>query len=86
MSIVLNAFLDVRSNLCYTDGNVEQDHTFGGDGHRAFYGSGGPHRAVMHPLQCARATSVQAGLLRQQNLLRNFKRAQIDSIAAADKK
>ena len=73
------------SNLCYTDGNVEQDRTFDSDGHRAGYSAGKSYRAIVHPLQCARATSVQAGLLRQQNLLRNFKRAQIDSIAAADK-
>jgi hypothetical protein len=40
----------------------------------------------VHPLQRADTTSVQAGLLRQQNVLRNFKRAQISSIAAADER
>ena len=82
----MNAFLDVRSNLCYTDGNVEQDRTFDSDGHRAGYSAGKSYRAIVHPLQRADTTSVQAGLLRQQNVLRNFKRAQIDSIAATDER
>jgi hypothetical protein len=60
----LNAFLDALSNLCYTQINVEQDHHFAGDGRCAFHGSGGSYRAIMHALQRARATSVQAGLLR----------------------
>ena len=72
--------------MCYTDGNVEQDRTFDSDGHRAGYSTGKSYRAIVHPLQRASTTSVQAGLLRQQDLLRNFKRAQIDSIAAADKR
>jgi len=72
--------------LCYTDGNVEQDRTFDSDGHRAGYSAGKSYRAIVHPLQRADTTSVQAGLLRQQNVLRNFKRAQIDSIAAADER
>ena len=76
----------MRSNLCYTDGNVEQDRTFDSDGHRAGYSAGKSYRAIVHPHQRASTTSVQAGLLRQQNVLRNFKRAQIDSIAAADKR
>jgi len=82
----LNAFLDARSNLCYTDDNVEQDYHFDSDGHRAGYSTGKSYRAIVHPLQRASTTSVQAGLLRQQNVLRNFKRAQIDSIAAADER
>jgi len=60
----LNAFLDVRSNLCYTDANVEQDRTFDSDGHRAGYSAGKSYRAIVHPLQRADTTSVQAGLLR----------------------
>jgi hypothetical protein len=76
----------VRSNLCYTDGNVEQDRNFDSDGHRAGYSAGKSYRAIVRPLQRADTTSVQAGLLRQQNVLRNFKRAQIDSIAAADER
>jgi hypothetical protein len=71
----MNAFLDARPNLCYTDGNVEQDRTFDGDGHRAGCSAGKSYRAIVHPLQRADTTSVQAGLLRQQNVLRNFKRA-----------
>ncbi len=50
-SIAMNTFLDARSNLCYTQVNVEQDPNFVGDGRRAFHGSGGPCRAIMHPLQ-----------------------------------
>ncbi len=50
----MNAFLDSRSNLCYTQINVEQDHHFVGDGLRAFYGSGGSRLAIMHPLQRAK--------------------------------
>jgi len=69
--------------LCYTDGNVEQDRTFDSDGHRAGYSAGKSYRAIVHPLQRADTTSVQAGLLRQQNLLRDFKRAQIGSSAPA---
>jgi len=56
--------LDARSNLCYTENNVEQDHNFDGNGRCACYGSDGLYRAVMHPLQCACSTSVQAGFLR----------------------
>ena len=82
----MNAFLDVRSNACYKESNVKQDRTFDSDGHRAGYGAGKSYRAIVYPLQRADTTSVQAGLLRQQNVLRNFKRAQIDSIAAADKR
>ena len=82
----MNAFLDVRSNACYKESNVKQDRTFDSDGHRAGYSAGKSYRAIVHPLQRADTTSVQAGLLRQQNVLRNFKRAQIDSIAAADKR
>ena len=59
----LNALLDVRSNLCYTNGNVEQDHTFDGDGCRAFYGSRSSHRAIMHPLQRAGSKSLSVKLL-----------------------
>ena len=46
---MLNAVLDARSNLCYTQVNVEQDHNLDGDGRCAFYSSGGPRRAIMHP-------------------------------------
>jgi len=60
----LNAFLDAGSNLCYTQINVEQDHNFDGDGYRAFYGSGKPHRAIMHPLQRAKSKSLSTQLLR----------------------
>ena len=72
---VLNALLDARSNLCYTNGNVEQDHHVDLDGCRADYSSGKFHGAIVHYLQRADTTSVQAGLLRQQNVLRDFKRA-----------
>jgi hypothetical protein len=61
--------------LCYTDGNVEQDRTFDSDGCRADYSAGRSRSAIVHPLQRADTKSVQAGLLRQQNVLRNFKRA-----------
>ena len=54
MNYPMNAFLDSRSNLCYTQINVEQDHHFVGDGLRAFYGSGGSRLAIMHPLQRAK--------------------------------
>ena len=47
----MNTFLDARSNLCYTQVNVEQDHSFAGDGCRAVHGSGGPCRAIVYPLQ-----------------------------------
>jgi hypothetical protein len=55
--------------------NVEQHHHFGRDGCRADYSSGKSHGAIVHSLQRASTTSVQAGLLRQQNVLRDFKRA-----------
>jgi hypothetical protein len=61
---VLNAFLDARSNLCYTQINVEQDHNFDGDGCRALYGSGGSYHAIVHPPQRAGANSVSARVLR----------------------
>jgi len=60
----MNALLDARSNLCYTQINVEQDHSFADDGCRAFYGSGGPRRAIVHPHQRAKSKSLSAKLLR----------------------
>jgi len=60
----LNAFLDASSNLCYTQVNVEQDHSLSGDGYRAFYSSGGPRRAIMHPYQRAKSKGLSTKLLR----------------------
>ena len=60
----MNAFLDARSNLCYTQVDVEQDHNFDGDGRRAFCGSGGSRRAIMHPFQRAKSKSLSTKLLR----------------------
>jgi len=60
----LNAFLDAWSNLCYTQVNVEQDHSLSGDGYRAFYSSGGPRRAIMHPHQRAKSKGLSTKLLR----------------------
>jgi hypothetical protein len=50
--------------LCYTQINVEQDHDFDGDGYRAFYGSGGSRRAIVHPQQRAKSKGLSARLLR----------------------
>jgi hypothetical protein len=50
--------------LCYTQINVEQDHNFDGDGRRAFHGSGGFRRAIVHPLQRAKSKSLSVKLLR----------------------
>jgi hypothetical protein len=61
---MLNAFLDARSNSCYTEINVEQDHHFAGDGRCAFHSSGGSYRAIMHPLERARAKSLSTRVLR----------------------
>ncbi|PYJ91102.1 MAG: hypothetical protein DME62_15885, partial [Verrucomicrobia bacterium] len=63
-SKALNAFLDARSNLCYTQVNAEQDYNFDGDGRRAFHGSGGPCCAIMHLLQRAKSKSLSVRLLR----------------------
>ncbi len=60
----MNAFLDARSNLWYTQINVEQDHNFDGDGCRAFHGSGGSRRAIVHPPQRAKSKSLSVKLLR----------------------
>jgi hypothetical protein len=60
----LNAFLDGRSNLCYTQINVEQDHNLDSDGRRAFHGSGGCRREVVHPVQRAKSKSLSTKLLR----------------------
>jgi hypothetical protein len=79
----LNALLDVWSNLCYTQINVEQDHNFDGDGYRAFYGSGGSCREIMHPLQRAKSKSLSTKLLRQQNLLRDIAKEHGSAVAAA---
>ncbi len=54
----MNASLDARSNLCYTQINVEQDHHFVGDGRCAFHRSGSCQRAIVHPLQRAGAKSL----------------------------
>jgi hypothetical protein len=59
-----NAFLDARSNVCYTEINVEQDHDFGGDGCRAPHGPGGFHRAIMHPSQRGKSKSLSSRVLR----------------------
>jgi hypothetical protein len=60
----MNAFLDARSNLWYTQINVEQDHSFDGDGYRAFYGSGGSCCEIVHPHQRAKSKSLSIELLR----------------------
>ena len=60
----MNAFLDARSKLCYTEINVEQDDNFDGDGHRAFHGSGRSCREIMHLHQRAKSKSLSAKLLR----------------------
>jgi hypothetical protein len=54
----VNAFLDGRSNVCYTHIDVEQDHYFGSDDCSAAYSSGRSLRAIMHHLQCAGSASV----------------------------
>jgi hypothetical protein len=55
---------DARSNLCYTEINVEQGHDFGSDGCRAFHGSGGSGFAIMHPSQRGKSKSLSVKLLR----------------------
>jgi hypothetical protein len=60
----MNAFLDARSNLCYTQINVEQDDNFVDDGCRAFHGSGGFRRAIVYPLQRAKSKGLSVKLLR----------------------
>ena len=60
----MNAFLDARSNLCYTKFNVDQDHAFDGDSYRAFYGSGGSCREIVHPCQRAKSKGLSTKLLR----------------------
>ncbi len=60
----MNALLDARSNLCYTQINAEQDHNLSGDGCRAFYSSGGSRRAIVHLLQRAKSKGLSAKLLR----------------------
>jgi hypothetical protein len=79
----MNTFLDARSNLCYTQVDVEQDHNFDGDGRRAFYGSGGSRLAVMHSFECGEREGMQAKLLRYQNLLRDIAKEHGAAIAAA---
>ena len=71
----LNALLDARSKLCYTQINVEQDYSFDRNSGRTFHGSGSSQRAIVHPLQRAGAKSLQPGVLREQDVLRDFKRA-----------
>ena len=51
---MLNAFLDVWSNACYTQSNAEQDHDFSGDSSRTGGGSHGVRRAIVHPRQRAK--------------------------------
>jgi hypothetical protein len=69
---MLNAFLDVRSNACYTQTNVGQDHSLDSDDRRAFRGSNGRCRAIMHPREHAKSKSLSAKLLREQDLLRDI--------------
>ena len=78
----MNAFLDARSNLCYTQINVEQDHNFDDDGCRDFHSSGRSHRAIVHPLQRAKSKSLSTKLLRQQNLLRDIAKEHSSAVAA----
>jgi hypothetical protein len=61
---MLNAFLDVWSNACYTQGNAEQDHDFSGDRCRAGSGSYGLGRAIMHSRQRAKSKGLSVKLLR----------------------
>ena len=71
------------SNSCYTEINVEQDHNFDDDGRRAFYGSGGFRRAIVHPLQRTKSKRLSAKLLRKQNLLRDVAKEHSSAVTAA---
>ncbi len=66
---MLNAFLDVWSNACYTQGNAEQDHDFSGDRCRATRGSDGLRRAIVHPRQRAKSKGLSGALLCQYDVL-----------------
>jgi hypothetical protein len=81
----MNALLDARSNLCYTQINVEQDHNVDGDGRRAFCGSCGSCRAIVHPHQRAKSKGLSTKLLRQQNLLRDIAKEHSSAVTAACK-
>jgi len=71
--------------LCYTQVNVEQDYHFAGDGCRAFHGSGGSCRAIVHPVQRAKSKSLSVKLLRSQNLLRDIAKEYSTAVTAARK-
>ena len=79
----LTAFLDARSNTCYKENNVGQDHNLDGDDRGALHGSDGQYRAIVHSFQRAGTTSVQTGLLRQQNVLRDLFKEHSSGFAAA---
>ena len=60
----LNGCLDARSNLCYTQVNAQQDHSFDGDGRRRLYGSDRSRHAIVHPFQRAKSKGLSLKLLR----------------------
>jgi hypothetical protein len=80
---MLNAFLDVWSNACYTQGNAEQDHDFSGDGCRAGSGPDGLRRAIVHPRQRAKSKGLSAALLCQYDVLCHVAKEYSSFVAAA---
>ena len=70
-------------NCATREGNVEQDHGFGGDGCRTRCRPGTPLRAVVHPFQHSDRKAMPAGLLRKQNLLRYIVEEHSSNVASA---
>jgi hypothetical protein len=66
---MLNALLDVRSNLCYTEGNAEPDPNLDGNGGGAFHRSCRRCRAIVHPGQRAKSEGLSTPLLCQYDVL-----------------
>ncbi|MGA7274684.1 MAG: hypothetical protein WBX14_07550 [Candidatus Udaeobacter sp.] len=60
----MNGSLDARSNLCYTQINVEQDYSFDRNGGRAFHESASSQCAIVHLLQRAGAKGLSPEVLR----------------------
>jgi hypothetical protein len=80
---MLNAFLDVWSNACYTQGNAEQDHDFDSDCCHASGGSRWLRRAIVHPRQHGKSKGLQTTLLCQHDLLCHVAKEYSSFVAAA---
>ena len=65
----LNAFLDVRSNLCYTQVDAQQDYDFSGDGCHAGRSAASILHPIVHPRERGKSKGLSTAMLYEYGVL-----------------